>query len=210
MRCIILAGGEIRDYDFFSSYLKEEDFIICADSGLRHAHALGKQPDIILGDFDSVDPALQEDYSQVECLSFPPEKDQTDTEIAIDVACEKGASEVILMGATGGRLDHTMGNVHCLVKLLDRNIKGSIVDEYNSLILIKDKAVFHKNKGSYVSLIPFAGDVKGITTKGLKYPLENAVIKVGTTLGISNECIDSIGEVRIKEGILIGVQSRDL
>lgn len=210
MAYIIVAGGEIRDYDFFFSYINnEKNKIICADGGLQHMKKWGVKPHIIMGDFDSCPSYIMDQYKDCEIKAFPPEKDQTDFEIAIVEAIQRGAEEIMVFGATGGRLDHTLGNIHCLMKALEVKVPACIIDEYNRVQLVNSKTMFKNKEGHYISLIPLTSKVEGITLTGFKYPLLNATIEYGTSLGISNEFIDGEGRIELEKGVLIVVQAKD-
>lgn len=210
MKVLILTNGEYGDYSFCNQN-QHYDYIICADRGICHARNLGITPDLIVGDFDS---GSEEDlaYFQNQGIAisrFQPEKDETDTEIALQKAIEMGAREVDIYGGLGSRLDHSLGNVHLLYQLLMLGIRGRLLNPNNNVSLEMDRCKITGKKGDLVSLIPFAGNVEGVTTKGLAYPLENAVIPIGTSLGISNYLLDEVAEVVIQKGILIVIKAHD-
>lgn len=207
---LILVNGEYGNYDFCKDW-KRFDKIICADNGMDHARHLGIIPDLILGDFDS---AKDEDLmyfkeQSVKIESFDPHKDQTDTELAVDKAIEWQADEVVIWGGVGTRLDHSLGNVQLLYKLLQCGIAGKIVNPYNEVLLIQSNKKIKGKKGDTISLIPFIGPVKGITTKDLAYPLKEATFYYGNSLGISNVMCGEESEISVKEGILLVVKARD-
>lgn len=210
MKVLILTNGEYGDY----SFCQEEshyDRVICADRGICHARALGITPDLIVGDFDS---GSEEDLTYFESqgirvLRFKPEKDETDTEIAVQQAIEMGAKEVDIYGGLGSRLDHSLANIHLLYPLLKRGISGRLLNPNNSVSLAMHQCIIKGEKGDLVSLIPFAGDVEGVTTTGLAYALHNATIPIGTSLGISNYLLGQVAEVTIKKGVLIVIKAND-
>lgn len=210
MKVLILTNGEYGDYSFCNPD-EHYDYIICADRGICHARKLGVTPHLIVGDFDS---GSQEDlvYFQnqgIEINRFKPEKDETDTEIAVQKAIEIGASEVDIYGGLGSRLDHSLANVHLLYKLLKVGINGRLLHPNNEVSLAMNRYNIIGEKGDLVSLLPFAGNVEGVTTKGLAYPLENALIPIGTSLGISNYLLGEVAEVIIQKGILIVIKAND-
>lgn len=210
MNVLILTNGSYGDYSFCK---REEtfDYIICADRGLSHAKKLEMIPNLIVGDFDSTDLEdlmyFKEKGIQIE--TFNSHKDETDTELALLRAIEKGATEVTIWGGLGSRLDHSLANVHLLYKLLELKVKGKLVDPNNTVYLAEKHIVIHGQKGDVVSLIPFAGKVRGVTTKHLEYPLENADINIGTSLGVSNLLLQNTAEVWIEEGLLIVIMAHD-
>lgn len=214
-RCLIITGGPI-DLGFARSYLSGEGFdrVIAVDRGLNAAWALGIVPDVIVGDFDSADPAALADFRRREHIVWEvhqPEKDDTDTELAIKRALAMGASHIVLLGATGGRLDHLLGNIHLLFPCLQRGVQASIVDPGNKLYLIDGEHHFKKKDvwGTYISFLPLTEDVRGITLRGFKYPLTDRDISIGTSLCISNELEDEEASITFREGVLVVVESRD-
>lgn len=210
MKVLILTNGEYGDYSFCNQD-RHYDQVICADRGICHARRLGITPHLIVGDFDS---GSEEDLAYFEnkgvsIIRFKPEKDETDTEIAVQKAIEMGAQEVDIYGGLGSRLDHSLANIHLLYQLLKKRINGRLLNPNNIVSLAMDRFEITGKKGDLVSLIPFAGDVEGVTTKGLAYPLDNAVISIGTSLGISNYLLDEVAEVVMKKGILIVIKAND-
>ena len=140
---------------------------------------------------------------------FPSEKDMTDSEIAIWRAVSLGCTELVIMGAVGSRVDHSIANVYILKKLLDKGVNATIVNENNEVVLIKDKIEIAKEDGYHLSLIPITGKVDGITTKGLKYSLNNGELELGKSLGVSNEFLKDVAQINIKNGLLLVIKSRD-
>lgn len=214
-RCLIITGGPI-DLGFARSYLSGEGFdrVIAVDRGLNAAWALGIVPDVIVGDFDSADPAALADFRRREHIVWEvhqPEKDDTDTELAIKRAAAMGAGYIVLLGATGGRLDHLLGNIHLLYPCLQRGVEACILDPGNKLYLIDGERRFKRREvwGTYISFLPLTEEVKGITLRGFKYPLTDKDIAIGTSLCISNELEDEEASITFREGVLVVVESRD-
>lgn len=211
---LIITGGRIEE-KFLRDLLNREQFsmIIAADHGLVATEKLGISPDYIVGDFDSVPEALLQRYldSSTPIETFPREKDKTDTQIAIEAALFHKATSIVLVGATGSRLDHTMANIHLLLLPLQLNINACIMDEYNKIYLRQESFQIVKSKqhGDYVSLLPFGEEVNGLTLTGFHYPLNRITLSAGSSLGISNEIIDEVAEVEFVEGILLVIESRD-
>lgn len=211
MTCVIICGGEITDYEYMSIYLKEADLIISADSGARHCEGLRVLPDILAGDFDSV---FCEDYSSMvkagaEIARFPAEKDMTDSELAVEIALQRGCKRIILLGAIGSRLDHSVANIFLLKKLLDQNMEGLLANEKNEVRLIKGSLELERDEWPFVTLLPFAGDAVGVTIKGFYYPLENATLKTGSSWGVSNIIKDAKARIDVREGYLLVIKSKD-
>jgi thiamine pyrophosphokinase len=211
MTGVILCGGRIADYRFMRKYLDGADLVISADSGARHCKGFDVVPDLLVGDFDSVSDA---DYkglvsAGVEIARFPVEKDMTDSELAIDIALEKGCSRVIMLGALGTRLDHSVSNLFLLKKLLDRGAEGILADENNEARLIDSSIVLDREKDAFLTLLPIAGPARGVTTQGLYYPLENATLEVGSSWGVSNKFSSEKAVVTVRQGALLVILSRD-
>lgn len=211
MTGVIVCGGRIENYKYLQKYFKGAKFIIAADSGARHCKNFHVTPDMLIGDFDSVS---ETDYASftaagVEIVRFPAEKDFTDSELAVDIAVKKGCSKVILLGAQGTRLDHSLANLFLLRILLDKRIEGILADEHNEVRLINDHIELEREEGINISLMPLQGDVTGITTRGLYYPLKDATLKVGASRGVSNKFTEDVAQVTVKKGCLLVIKSRD-
>lgn len=214
-RCLIITGGTI-DLDFAGSFLENERFdkVIAVDAGLERAAALGLVPDLIVGDFDTVKPEILEQYRRMEHIVWDvhqPEKDETDTELALQKAQAIGSGEIAVLGATGGRIDHMLGNIHLLFPCLQKGIEAYILDSQNRIYLIDGYHTFRSSGlwGRYVSFLPLTEHVDGITLTGFKYPLSDKDIEIGTSLCISNELTGEEGTISFTDGVLIVVESHD-
>ena len=130
-------------------------------------------------------------------------------EICIDFAISLGVTEIIILGATGTRLDHTLTNINLLIKADNANIKATIIDKNNIINLISSNIEIKGKKGDLVSLIPITTSVEGINTIGLEYPLKNATMYIGKSLGVSNVMEDSIANVSIEKGYLLVMKCND-
>lgn len=216
-RGLILSGGTLEE-DFALRYLREyaPDLILAADRGLEFCSRHGIRPDLILGDFDSIDPEVLEACRQegkIPIRRFQPEKDATDTAIALEAALELGAEEVCFLGATGTRLDHTLSNIYNLYLLWKRGLRGSIVDACNRITMPPEREIFLRKKeqfGNYVSCFPFGREVRGLTLEGFRYPLREYTLELGDGgLSVSNEILAEEARITYREGILVLVESRD-
>lgn len=211
MKALILTGGSVN-IDFAAEYIKawNPDQVITADKGLLYAKQLKITPDIILGDFDSCNKAVMEEFSTDEKIIVPCEKDDTDTGLAMQKAIEIGADEILLIGGTGTRLDHVLGNIGQLFYAFDHGIKAEIVDANNRMRVLEHESVLSKKKqfGKYVSLIPVY-KAEGVTLKGFKYPLNDDTLVFHESWGISNELEDEEGIISYKEGRLLLIESID-
>lgn len=221
-RVLIFSGGCL-DMGFAKDYLANEkfDLVICADSGLDDAYRLGVKADYIIGDFDSVSGNVFEKYKkgdvteskEARFIKFPPEKDSTDTDIALEYAMEQNPDEIVILGATGGRMDHFLANVNILIKPLKYGIPTYIVDKYNKIYLIdKDTVIKRKSLwGKYISFQPLTEIVKNVRLSGLKYILDGEDLTIGKSLTVSNEMADGTDEAMISfdTGVIIVIEARD-
>lgn len=212
---VIVSGGSIDDA-FVSQVIKTGGYDVCiaADAGMEFFYRNEKKPDVIVGDFDSVwDEALSYFRSQPDIVfhKLNPVKDDTDTEYAIRLAIEMGADAITLLGATGTRLDHVLGNIELLGIGLERQVEICILDPHNRIRMIDHGIVLEKSRqyGRYVSLIPYTKRVEQLTLKGFKYPLCNYSLKGFCSLGVSNEIVEEKAEILFKEGILLVIESGD-
>lgn len=211
MKAVIVCNGSVKNYNFIKTFFDSSDYIISVDGGAGHLRELGIKPDVLLGDFDSANKGDIEYFKNqgIKAERFPVEKDMTDSELAIEKALERGADEIVFIGAVGSRLDHSMANILLLKKLVDKKVKACIVDENNIIYMFNGPFSIQRVWDYKLSLIPVTDKVTGVTTKGLKYPLNNATMNLGTSWGVSNEFYGDIAEVSIDEGILLVCLSRD-
>ena len=190
-----------------------QNIIVC-DRGLEALYQLKIIPNHVVGDFDSVSSEVLEFYkkqTQIIFHTYHPEKDNTDTDIALKLAIGLKSSEITIMGALGRRMDHAIANIHILKDALEANIPCQIIDEHNRIYLINKEMTLEKDKvyGKYISLIPLTSEVKDLTLTGFKYPLNNYDLPIGTSLGVSNEIVENIAQIKMKKGILIVIESKD-
>lgn len=211
MRAIIVAGGTVKNPEIIKGFANENSIIIACDKGLNYIHKAGLMPDVILGDFDSVDKNILDYYKNKakDVFAYPVKKDNTDTELGIFAAEDKGADDIVLIGASGTRLDHIIANIQILLPLLKKGIRARLVDENNIVELVSHRLVIENKKGSYISLLPFTETVEGLTTQGLEYALDNKDITVGTSLTVSNVVIADRAEVTLKKGVIISIIAKD-
>lgn len=208
---VIVGNGSIRDYTLYYKYFEGAGMVICADGGASHVRKLGLKPDVVLGDLDSINPSDFDYFKEkgVRLFKFPVEKDMTDTELAAQYAIEQGYRRLILIGGLGTRWDHSLANVFLLKKLLDKGVEGLIVDEQNEIMVIKDSVLLQRDKYTNITLLPLSEKVEGVTTQGLYYPLKDASMDIGSTLGVSNQFTGEQARVSIKDGILIVIKTCD-
>ena len=217
MQALIISGGHLED-GFAASYIENYDFglTIAVDSGMSFFYRQGLVPDYIVGDFDSVKPeilqsflGLKEDKPKV--LQFQPEKDETDTEIAIRTAIGQGCGAIHILGATGSRLDHVLGNIHLLGMAMEQGVEVIMADPNNRIRMVREGLVLKKGGqyGKYVSLLPFTPQVTGLTLTGFKYPLDQYTLECYHSLGVSNEITGEQAEISFRDGVLLVIESKD-
>ena len=214
-KTLIVAGGEIQ-LDFGKKYIADfgPQYVIAADRGLEFCVEACLTPDCVVGDYDSVESAILEDFRGIKSIQWVdliPEKDDTDTEAAVRLAIEKGSTSVTILGATGSRIDHVLGNIQLLYQLHQAGVEGSLVDACNRIRLVSGTCVITKKEqfGKYVSVIPFEKSLSDVTIQGMKYPLNHGRISLGTTLGISNEIIDEQAEISVGIELALVIESID-
>lgn len=198
-RAVIVGGAKIYNYEKIKEYINKDDYFVYCDGGLKHMEKLGVKPNLIVGDFDS----FENPNMDSETIVLPCEKDDTDTCHALKVCIERGFKDFLFVGCIGERMDHTMGNVSLLIMLKEKGLSGIMLDDYSEISIVKDEECID-DSFSYFSLITLSDISEGITIKNAKYPLENASIKSGFQLGISNEVIKGqTAEVSCKNGNLL-------
>ena len=195
MKALIVTGGDIK-LDLLKKYGEEykKETIIAVDKGLEKLSKLNIVPTHIVGDFDSISKEILEPYQankQIIFHKYNPEKDNTDTDIAIRLAIQLKSEAITILGALGKRMDHSLANIHILKYALDSKIPCQIID------------------GKYISLIPLTSKVEGITLNGFKYPLTNDSMPIGLSLGVSNEIVEEVATIELKKGIIIVIESKD-
>lgn len=211
MNTVIVANGELQESNRLREIWRAADLRIAADGGALNARKhLALAPHILIGDLDSLDDAtrLWCDFSRVETIQRPGTKDETDLELAIDLAIARGASDITILGALGGRLDHTIANVLLLVKPASVHIPARIAGADFEAWLATERTSIAGKIGETVSLIPLTAQVDGIETSGLQFPLRNETLYFGSSRGISNALTAEQAKVSFSNGILLIVQLR--
>lgn len=201
MKAIIISNGSVLKSDLFYKLYDKDDFIICADGGLNYLDKINIKPNLIVGDLDSVDKSILKKYNDIEIHKFNPEKDFTDTELAVDEAVKKGYEEIILVCATGVRLDHSMANIMLIEKYYYNNVIIKIIDNNNIIQPLKNNMTVDYDKNTFISIIPLSEVIDGLNLTGFKYSLKNAVVHRGSTLCISNEVVKKNAKISYKNGI---------
>ncbi|MCR5324936.1 MAG: thiamine diphosphokinase [Lachnospiraceae bacterium] len=202
-RCVIFGGAVIGDYDRTSGYLRDDDYLVFCDSGLKHMEALGAKADLIIGDFDSHEnPKLD-----IETIVLPCEKDDTDTVYAVKEALKRGFDDFLLLGMIGARFDHTIGNLSILLKLDTEGKHAIMVDDYSEMEIVSRFPAYVEDRYSFFSLLNISGTAKKITIENAKYPLDGAEITCDYQYGVSNEVIPGrTAKITVGEGRLLLVK----
>lgn len=216
MNTVLICGGEIND-EFSLVCLKQikPDCIIGVDKGLEFCYRNHVIPDWILGDFDSISKEVIDWYreqQEIPIRQYKPEKDDTDTRLGMELALKLGSDKIFLLGATGGRLDHYMGNLQSLLITARKEKEGWILDEQNAITVRKaGKICIHKEEqfGKYVSFFSMGDEVTGLSLTGFQYPLDGYTLKNSDGIAVSNQLSDDCGIIELETGYLMMVLSKD-
>lgn len=199
--CYIVGAGECKSLDFTKT---DGDLVIAADGGYKYLEAVGIKPDIVIGDFDSLDSAP--DAERV--IKLMPEKDITDTYAAISEGIKAGYNCFHIYGALGGRIEHTLANIQLVAALSEKNIEARIIDGSSVITAVSSGTLkFSSAYKGYISVFSHSDKCCGVCLRGLKYPLENADLCNVFPLGVSNEFIGMESEIIIGSGTAIVVYS---
>jgi thiamine pyrophosphokinase len=211
---VIVAGGNAPHREAWQPWLVQADQLVAADGGAAHALAVGRVPDIVLGDLDSLS---AHERRQLEAQGVPFEvhpraKDETDLELALDWAVEHGARQITVLGALGGRLDHTLGNLLLLADPRWASVRLRLVSGIETVTALHDggEVQIDGQPGDLVSLLPIGGDAVGVTTEGLAWVLSGDTLALGRTRGVSNELVAHTAHIRLEGpgGALVVVHIR--
>lgn len=207
MKAFIYLGGTVFPQNI-TEHPKPGDLTIAADSGLHNAKLLGERIDILVGDLDSIgDYTVSKD---TETINFPPEKDLTDAQLAVETALSRGADDLVIVGGLDGRLDHTLSVLGILEDVEERAAHALAVSGMNRARFIKNSsALIPKSGYKYISLIARDEKVKGVTIEGCKYPLKNATLTRRLQFAVSNEIDGNCALVSVKKGGIFIIESRD-
>ncbi len=202
-KCVIVGAGDFTESEL---NINVGDFVIAADGGYNHLLKIGVKPDLLMGDFDS----LGDLPENIDIKRFKAEKDDTDTALAIEHGIELGYKLFHLYGCTGGRLEHTVANIQCLVRLSRSRMRGYIFSKEQIITSItNDVLSFDSGCKGYISAFAYGGDAKGVYERGLKYPLTDATIRDDVPLGVSNRFTGEDSSVSVGNGTLIVMWERN-
>jgi len=206
-RAIIFYNGDLADLTQAKKYIHPGDFIICADGGVRHAFTLGLQPNIVIGDFDSSSENLQQQITDqsIKTIKYKTDKDETDSELAINYAIEQGYETIIVFGLLGTRLDHLLTNIFYLA---NKNADIMIIEGKQEIRVTQKALVINGSVGDLVSLLPLLGDVKNVSTEGLQYKLTGADLRFGYSFGLSDVMTEESAKISFEKGTLLVIHER--
>lgn len=203
MACaVVVLGGFIGNYEEIKEKISRDSYFIYCDRGLIHEKGLGRKPDLAVGDFDSC--PIPEN---TEVITLPREKDDTDGRYGVKEAIKRGYKEIIILGAIGGRIDHTLGNIYLLYYIYSNGLSGIIIGDSSSIEIVGKEKKYIEKCYPVFSLIAAFGKAEGIEIRGAKYNLVNGTIEPNFQYGISNEVDKSVAEVWVEKGKLLLIKN---
>jgi thiamine pyrophosphokinase len=210
MKVVVVASGRLDAIDV--AHLDDADLVVAADGGAESLDALGRRPDMLVGDFDSISPALagRLEAAGVGVERHPADKERSDTELALEAAVARGATEVVLLGAIGGdRLDHELANLLLLADpaMAGRDVRIASRSSTARVLRGGERLALAGSVGDLVSLLPIGGDASGVTTGGLRWPLEVATLGLGRSRGLSNQIVAAPASVSLEHGTVLVVET---
>ncbi|MBW2545343.1 MAG: thiamine diphosphokinase [Deltaproteobacteria bacterium] len=203
----VISGGVMDDPLFLYDEIRSagDPVVICADGAAQKLMASDITPDYIVGDMDSIDEDTLR-YFEAKgsgIIRHPEDKDETDTQLALECAFEMNPDQIRIFGALGGRVDHALANTSLLVMCVKRGVDAKIVDRDCELFIVNGSCVIDGREGDTVSLLPLSSDVRGITLEGFRYPLSDGVMEIGKPYGVSNSLVGTRGTISVKSGHLL-------
>lgn len=212
MKACILLNGKIEDLNFLKKTIdkKNYDYIICADGGANFLYKIKVVPDYILGDLDSLELKAKNYFKEkgVSFKKFPERKNETDAQLCIHLAKGLGVVDIDLLGALGGRIDHTVANINLMYYIKKLGLNPVIKNNKEDLHMIESEYIdIFGKKGDTISVLPVNGDSTGITLEGLEYPLKDATIEYGDPIGISNVMESDKCRITVEKGTLLIVKN---
>lgn len=213
--CVIVSAGTIGDYDFLKGLIPQGAPVIAADGGYDHLPHLGIEPIAIIGDFDSLEPGSPRKFP---CISYPPEKDDTDTMLAVKLGLERECDQFVMIGALGGRIDHAFANLTALSYLREHDAYGVILDDINAVFMLCTGETYEPAKDDllkpyddYISIFPFGMECATVSEEGVKYPLDTYELSAQFPLGVSNRITDPENcKITVHAGKILVIRTRNV
>lgn len=200
-----IAGASGEDFNNFE--LKNEDLLIASDGGYTQLIKKGYNPDVLIGDLDSLNNTIPND---IKVIKHPVMKDDTDTMLCIKYGIEKGYRKFVIFGGMGGRLSHTYANIQSLAYLTESGYECRLSSQSSDVYMIKNgKIVFDECSSGHISVFSYSETSYGVCESGLKYTVENAVLTNKFPLGVSNSFIGKPAEISVKDGVLLIITERE-
>ncbi len=213
MRYLVISAGSLEDQALLTKLIDHNTRVICADGGANYLADFGIVPDLIIGDMDSIkiQNLLTFTRQGSRIRQYPTVKDETDTALALMEALSDTPDEVIILGATGSRLDHTLANVHLLKMAAEKGVPARIVDAYQEISLITKRtpASFFGIPEEVFSLLPLSEEVTGVTITGAKWSMRNQTFYLGYPYGVSNEVLGGKVGISVVSGMLLLIRVRE-
>lgn len=208
---LIVAGGNNLNPIELINYCKISDIVVAADRGIESLLEAECAANYLIGDFDSIKKEIlvQIENTNTKILKHPVAKDETDTELAVNLLLDLGCKSITLVGATGSRLDHTLASISILRNLYFKGIRARIVDDNNIIEYLCEKVEVKKRKNYYISVIPISLEGVVISLDGFYFPLSKKKISYGSSLGVSNYLVNEVGNIVKHSGEALLIQSKD-
>lgn len=210
----VISGGVVNDPQFLYKEIRSvsNPVIICADGAAQILKLSDIAPDFIVGDMDSIDENTLRYFEAKgsRIIRYPGDKDETDTQLALECAFGMNPDEIRILGALGGRVDHTLANISLLIMSVKRGVDAKIVDKDCELFVIDRSCVINGREGETVSLIPLSSDVRGIILEGFRYPLSDGVMEIGKPYGVSNRLTGTRGTISVRTGYLLVIRQFEI
>ncbi len=207
MKCYIFASAKIESYEYLKKIDFSDSLVISADGGIAHTERLGIKCDVWLGDGDSLNTA---DVFATEKISFPVKKDNTDTDLAVELALGRGCNDITVIGGIGGRLDHEFSHFCLLKKIADKGAEGRLINDKNTITIKNNSFMVYPDGRQYISFFPYGGSVENFSVKGLKYEAEGLTLECNKAQASSNSFIGNTpGKITFDKGCVLVITSDD-
>lgn len=202
---VVFTGGDEPLPTWAAGELPDDAYLIAADAGLDHAHRLGVDPHLLVGDLDSVT-AEALDATAATVRRHPVDKDATDLELALAAAAEMDPDRIVVLGGQGGRFDHLVATVDLLASERWAATDLEWVSDRARVRFVRAGVTIHGAVGSTLTLLARGGPAEGVTTSGLRWDLNTDTLLPGHTRGVSNVFTSPVATLRLHAGLLVAIQ----